>query len=123
MVPRDKVMLGLVAALALTTGAGACGNDKGTGGGTTSGSGGKGGAGATSSSSSSGAVVSSSSGAVAASSSGFGGAGGGGPFVCDPPAAPGSLYELSATGYGDVDPIPICKYRGDVVLIVNTAAA
>lgn len=116
-------MLGLVTALALTAGAGACGNDKGTGGGTTSSTGGgKGGAGSTGSSSSSGAVASSS-GAVAASSSGFGGAGGGGAFVCDPPAAPGSLYELSATGYGDVDPIPICKYRGDVVLIVNTAAA
>lgn len=46
-------------------------------------------------------------------------------FVCDPPAAPGSLYEHSAVSYdiNDIDPVSMCKYRGKVLLIVNTAAA
>ncbi|MFO0613857.1 MAG: hypothetical protein U0414_14795 [Polyangiaceae bacterium] len=43
-------------------------------------------------------------------------------FVCDPPAEPGSLYENSATGLFDVDPTSMCAFRGDVLLIVNTAA-
>jgi hypothetical protein len=43
-------------------------------------------------------------------------------FVCDPPAEPGSLYENAATGLFDIDPTSMCAYRGDVLLIVNTAA-
>jgi hypothetical protein len=45
-------------------------------------------------------------------------------FVCDPPAEAGSLYENSAKSYdiNDVDPVSMCKYRGKVLLIVNTAA-
>jgi len=91
---------------------------------TTGGEAGAGGTGQTSSSSSSiasSSVTSSSSVAV-----GVGGFGGGPPaFVCDPPAEPGSLYENSAVSYdiNDIDPVSMCKYRGKVLLIVNTAAA
>jgi hypothetical protein len=50
---------------------------------------------------------------------------GGSSFVCDPPAEPGSLYELYAESYDieQLEPISMCEYRGDVLLIVNTAAA
>lgn len=54
---------------------------------------------------------------------GDGGSGGDGPaFVCDPAAEPGSLYELYAEDLFEVDPVSMCKFRGDVLLIVNTAA-
>lgn len=42
-------------------------------------------------------------------------------FVCDPPAAPDSLYELSALDRSGEES-SMCRYRGDVVLIVNVAA-
>ncbi len=91
---------------------------------TTGGNAGAGGTNQGSSSSSSEAssrVASSSS--VAVGVGGFGG----GPmaFVCDPPAEPGSLYENSAVSYdiNDIDPVSMCKYRGKVLLVVNTAAA
>ncbi len=106
-------------------------SDGGTSTGITGAAGGNGGSGgskdATSSSSSG-----STSGMMASSSSSTGatvGAGGfgGAPvaFVCDPPAEPGSLYENSAKSYdiNDIDPVSMCKYRGKVLLIVNTAAA
>lgn len=62
---------------------------------------------------------------VSAVSSGTGGTGGSAPFVCDPPAEAGSLYEHSAVSYdiNDIDPVSMCKYRGKVLLVVNTAAA
>jgi glutathione peroxidase-family protein len=41
---------------------------------------------------------------------------------CNPPAAPGSIFEATAESYGVLQPVPMCKYRGDVLLIVNTAA-
>ena len=44
------------------------------------------------------------------------------PFNCDPAADPGSLYEASAVTYG-LDTISMCQYRGDVLLIIDTAAA
>lgn len=53
------------------------------------------------------------------------GAGGAPPmFVCDPPAEPGSLWEIEDISYDldAIDPVSMCKYRGDVLLIVNTAA-
>ncbi|MBK6519280.1 MAG: hypothetical protein IPM79_22350 [Polyangiaceae bacterium] len=56
---------------------------------------------------------------------GLGGQGGApAPFVCDPPAEPGSLYELSAESldFSAPEPISMCSFRGDVLLIVNTAA-
>ena len=61
----------------------------------------------------------------ASGSSGSSGAGGSmKPFVCDPPADPGSIYETAGESLNieEVDPISMCKYRGDVMLVVNTAA-
>lgn len=45
-------------------------------------------------------------------------------FVCDPPAEAGSLWEIEDVSYDldAIDPVSMCKYRGDVLLIVNTAA-
>jgi len=65
--------------------------------------------------------------AVASSSSGIGpssssGSGGSGIVECDPPAPPGSLYERTANAYDAVDPVSMCAYRDQVLLIVNTAA-
>lgn len=47
------------------------------------------------------------------------------PFVCDPAAEPGSLYELAAESLdiNELTDVSMCRYRGDVLLIVNTAAA
>ena len=49
-------------------------------------------------------------------------AGTGGSFVCDPPAEPGSIWEKTAEAYAEVDPVSMCKYRGKVLLIFNSAA-
>lgn len=74
-----------------------------------------------------GGAGSATSGAVA-TSAGAGGAGGGNsggaPFVCDPPAEPGSLYAATAVSYDldAIDPVSMCQYRGEVLLIANTAA-
>jgi hypothetical protein len=104
------------AALALTLAALGCSS---SGGSASSSGGGEAGAGGN-------PGATSSSGVVASSSSVGAGGFGGGPaqFVCDPPAEPGSLYELSAKSYdiNDVDPVSMCKYRGKVLLAVNTAA-
>jgi hypothetical protein len=58
--------------------------------------------------------------AVATGVAGVGG-GAGGSVACAPPAAAGSLWALSAQQYGLLDPTSMCDYRGDVLLIVNTA--
>ncbi len=49
---------------------------------------------------------------------------GGSSFDCDPPAAPGSLYELFADSWdpGVIEPVSMCQFRGDVLLIANVAA-
>ena len=49
---------------------------------------------------------------------------GGSSFVCDPPADPGSLYELYAESQDPLilEPVSMCQFRGDVLLVVNTAA-
>src|SRR5688572_17139967 len=49
-----------------------------------------------------------------------GGMGAGGapePYVCDPPAASGSLYELFAESQSIeiLEPVSMCEYRGDVL--------
>lgn len=91
---------------------------------TTGGNAGAGGTNQASSSSSSEASSSvASSSSVAVGAGGFGG--GSMSFVCDPPAEAGSLYENSAVSYdiNDIDPVSMCKYRGKVLLVVNTAAA
>jgi hypothetical protein len=63
-------------------------------------------------------------GTVGAGGSGGGGLGGSGGAMagCNPPAAPGSLWELEGLRYPDFQPVSMCQYRGDVTLIVNTAA-
>ncbi|MEJ7729347.1 MAG: hypothetical protein WKG00_09030 [Polyangiaceae bacterium] len=53
---------------------------------------------------------------------GAGGSGGSGAFVCDPPAEPGSIWEKTGDMFDAVDPVPMCRYRGDVMLIFNGAA-
>jgi len=45
-----------------------------------------------------------------------------GSFVCDPPAATGSFYELSSLDLGETQTVSMCQYRGDVILVVNTAS-
>jgi hypothetical protein len=44
--------------------------------------------------------------------------------VCDPPAEPGSLYENDAISYDitQTDPVSMCQFRGDVLLMFNAAA-
>ncbi|MFP6687305.1 MAG: hypothetical protein VB934_21475 [Polyangiaceae bacterium] len=50
------------------------------------------------------------------------GMGGNSGMDCDPPAAAGSLYEKSAKIFPLGPDKSMCSYRGEVVLIVNTAA-
>jgi hypothetical protein len=57
---------------------------------------------------------------VVTGSVGAGGTGGAAP-VCDPPAAPGTFYAQAAEQYGSAGPTSMCDYRGDVLLVVNTA--
>jgi hypothetical protein len=116
------------AVLAVTLGAGCSGSEKPQ---ATGGGGGSGGAGSSGSGvGSSGSVASSAastSGPSAVASTGAGGTSGAGgaAFVCDPPAAPGSIYEASGESLNpeEIEPISMCKYRGEVMLVVNTAAA
>ncbi len=107
----------------MALGVGGCssaGADDAGGGGRSAGAGGSDGSGGDPATTASAAVSgsSSSSSAIASTSAGAGG----GAFACDPPAEPGSLYELSAGAFGLPDPISMCQYRGDVMLVVNTAA-
>jgi hypothetical protein len=44
------------------------------------------------------------------------------PFGCDPEPAAGTLWALDAPDRDSGDPVRLCEYRGEVVLIVNTAA-
>ena len=45
------------------------------------------------------------------------------PYNCDPPAAAGSIYEISAPPlFTPLQLHSMCHYRGEVMLIVNTAA-
>lgn len=122
---RGRCERGAVALLALTSLAlsfsAACGDSDATG---------SGGAGASSSGGSPSVGGSGGSSDDASSSStgialGGGGQGGmGTSFTCDPPAAPGSLYELSGESLdiAELEPVSMCRYRGDVLLIVNVAA-
>ena len=108
------------ALLALTVGCSSSSTDSAASSGDTgSGNGGAGTGGAGSTGKGSGTAVASSS--VVGSTAAAGGAGGR-PFVCDPPAEPGSIYEATADSFAFVEPVSMCKYRGDVMLVVNTAA-
>lgn len=54
---------------------------------------------------------------------GLGGAGGaGGMGGCNPPAAAGSFWAQTAQELGVATPVSMCQYRGDVLLVVNTAS-
>ena len=106
------------ALLALTVGCSSSSTDSAAASGD-SGNGGAGTGGAGSTGKGSGTAVASSS--VVVSSAAAGGAGGR-PFVCDPPAEPGSIFEATAESFAYVEPVSMCKYRGDVMLVVNTAA-
>lgn len=55
---------------------------------------------------------------VSASSTGVGG----GPPACDPPADPSSLHAREAIDYATFQPVSMCEYRDQVLLIVNVAA-
>jgi len=107
-------MVGLGAACgSMAVGTGATGTTGATSGATGSAATGAGGVRTTSATSTS---------AVVTGAAGVGGSGGaGGAGACTPPAAAGSLWALSAPQYGLVDPTSMCDYRGDVLLIVNTA--
>ena len=125
--PRTPELRGLdlawPALLALHFGAGCSGSDADGAGGNAgaTGAGGQGAA-AGSAASVSNAVSASATVVGVGVATGAGGSGGGGPFVCDPPAAPGSIFEKTADQFDVVDPVPMCKYRGDVMLIFNGAA-
>ncbi len=43
-------------------------------------------------------------------------------YLCDPPAAAGSLYELEARCLTRHETVSMCEFRGDVLLIANVAA-
>lgn len=97
----------------LTGGSGGAGA-AGTGAAGTSGPGGAGGGGAETGGSGGGIVI----------PEGGGGSGGGVAIECDLPPEPGSIYELEAESLSIefADPVPMCIYRGEVMLIVNVAA-
>jgi hypothetical protein len=105
--------------LTLTLGVGCSSNDSAGG---PQGDGGASGAGSSTGVTSAASSGVSSSSAVVATSVGAGG--GQTTFVCDPPAAPGSIYEIASVSYDidQIDPVSMCQYRGEVMLIVNTAA-
>lgn len=84
------------------------------------GTGGAGGAPGSTSSSANGATTSKSS--TGATTSAKASSSSGTPFLCDPPAEPGSLYEKGALLQFEVEPTSMCQYRGQVLLIVDTAA-
>lgn len=69
---------------------------------------------------------SSSSSSASGSTVGMGGTGGvGGGSVnkpCDPAPAPDSFFAQGAVTYPDYEEVTMCRWRGDVVLVVNTAA-
>ncbi len=76
--------------------------------------------GSTSTTATSSAVATGVGGSGGSGGAGMGGAGGG--TLCDPAAPAGSLYAAQGLRYPDFVPESMCQYRGDVLLIVNTAA-
>ncbi len=42
--------------------------------------------------------------------------------ACDPAAAPGSFFALSSPDLGQTRTVSMCEFRGDVILVVNTAS-
>lgn len=109
------------AVLALSLGVGCSEEAKETAAGSgPAGAGGAGGTGVTTGSG--GASTSTSTGMSVVSSTGAGV--GGSSYVCDPPAEAGSIFELFAESLDidQIEPVSMCQYRGDVMLLVNVAA-
>ena len=92
-----------------TAGSGPAGAGGGGGTGATTGSGGN-----------TGTSTSTGMGVVSSTGAGVGGSS----YVCDPPAAAGSIFELFAESLDidQIEPVSMCQYRGDVMLLVNVAA-
>jgi hypothetical protein len=83
---------------------------------------GTGGAGATGAGGS-GAGTTTTTGSMVTTTTGSSMGGSGGAFDCDPPADPGSLYELSDRRvFPPNGEVSMCQFRGDVLLIYNAAA-
>ncbi len=47
---------------------------------------------------------------------------GDGAFTCSPAAAPGSFFALDSWDLGQTRDVSMCEFRGDVILVVNTAS-
>jgi len=45
-----------------------------------------------------------------------------GPFSCDPAAKAGSFFELGSPDLGESRTVSMCEFRGNVILVVNTAS-
>jgi len=109
------------ALLALSFGAGCSNASDSATAGPGSGAGGPGGAGAGAAGPASGSASNAQSSAATVGPA-TGTTGAGGMFVCDPPAEAGSIWERTAEMYAEINPVPMCKYRGKVMLIFNDAA-
>src|SRR5258708_1315561 len=126
MARLDGTKLGAATVLALTAacsspGPGAGVAATGSSGGGHGGAPGQGG-GPSASTASSSWVVTVSTGSLGLGGAGGSGGAGGAAAGCNPPAAAGSLWALEGLRYPDFQPVSMCRYRGDVTLIVNTAA-
>jgi hypothetical protein len=125
MAGLDGKALGAMSALLVAAAAGACSSGApADGAGSTAGNGGaknQGGSNSVGTSVASSSIVTGTVGSGGAGGSGgTGGAGGMG--GCNPPATAGSFWAQTASAYGDLSPVSMCQYRGDVLLVVNTAA-
>jgi hypothetical protein len=111
-------------ALCIAAGSVGCGGgNAGSGGGTsTLGAGGSGASGGGTTTTMPGTTGTTSSTTTTLATTGSGGSGGGVMDGCNPPAAADSLFALSDIDL-DENTISMCKYRGDVLLIVNVAEA
>lgn len=123
---RNGWMMAMGTATLLAAGMGCNGSDSGSSSTGTSGSGGSTttattGNGSTSSSGASSSSTSQSSSVQATVASTAASTGSGGNGECDPPPPADSLFATSDTRVGDAMPSSLCKYRGDVLLIVNAA--
>jgi hypothetical protein len=118
--PKPTTLISLASVAAMVSAGASCGDS-----GVSPGGGGGGSAPTAGGGGSTGAIFDGGGGSVLVSGPGSGGFGGSPPaFVCDPPAEPGSLYAEDAISYDitQPDPVSMCQYRGDVLLVFNAAA-
>lgn len=102
--------------------AAACGGGAATGKTGSGGTAASGGAGTTTTAVSSSSSSASSGTVGTAGAGGAGGAGGNVNKPCDPAPAPDSFWAQGAVTYPDYQEVIMCAHRGEVVLVVNTAA-